>query len=242
VAGRLISLASALVLVAGCASGAPVAPTPAASPSRSVEASTTAASPGPSAAAYACSDETLGCAGSLTAGTHHTTNFERPFSFTVGAGWTNDRDIYRAYILQNSAAPDEEFIVWTRSAPAQQTPDCSPSRRPGYGTSVAEWLRSLQHDDRLGVTEIETFDLGSHPATRVKVSTKPGFAAVCPFNSDPFAVIVTDTEIPPTRHHGGTGAWLTFVDFGTDSVLIWNDGLRMPELALPVIKSMRFDD
>jgi hypothetical protein len=206
----------------------------------------TTASPAPSAATpspatgIVCDEETTGCAGPLTAGEHRTANFDHPFSFTVDDGWRNGRDIYRAYTLWSNRVPDEEFIVWSHAAPAMQTPDCGPARRPGYGTSVAEWLRSLNSDDRLDVSKPETFQLGQHAATRVKVGPKPTFKEMCPFNSDPFAVIVTDTENPPTRHHGGGGS-MTFVDFGDDAIVIWNDGQFMVDtVSLPVIKSIQF--
>ena len=40
---------------------------------------------------------------------------------------------------------------------------------------------------------------------------------------------------------------MTFVDFGDDAIVIWNDGgdvslEEMLDLSLPVIRSIRFDD
>jgi hypothetical protein len=235
-----------------CASGAaestrPSSPSAGSLASPASPTASVAASP---AAAFDCDEETVGCAGPLTAGQHATAHFERPFTFTVPAGWTNDRDIYRSYTMRAAAGPHAEFIVWTRAAPATQTPDCGPARREGFGTSVAEWLRSLTTDDRLDVTTQESFKLGTRAATRVELKVKGTFKVICEGNTDPFAVIVTDTEIPPTRNHGGGGpmtfASMTLVDFGDDAIVIWNDGgdvslQQMVGLSLPVIESMRFD-
>ena len=237
---RVTASATLLLTVVAACSGAATAPNPTASP----------ASPPPThdgasvSPAVVCDEETTGCAGALSAGEHRSMSFDHPFSFTVGEGWTNGRDLYRAYTLWSAQAPNAEFIVWSHAAPAEQTPDCSPARRPGFGTSVQEWLRSLTTDDRLEVTTPETFSLGSHAATRVEVKPKATFAGMCPFNTDPFAVLVTDTETPPTRAHGGAGS-MTLVDFGDDAIVIWNDGgdgttEHMVELSLPVIKSIRF--
>jgi selenophosphate synthetase-related protein len=53
--------------------------------------------------------------------------------------------------------------------------------------------------------------------------------------------MVTDTEIPPTRVRSGQGGAITFIDFGDDAVVIWNDGDAMVDSqSLPVIKTMRF--
>jgi len=200
---------------------------------------------GPSASvAFDCDEETTGRAGPLTAGEHRTGQFERPFMFTVPKGWTNGRDIYRSYVLRADVAPTAEFIVWTRSAPAMQTPDCTAARRPGFGTSVSEWLRSLKSDERLDVKVQESFQLGSHTATRVEAMPKPGFGSLCEGNTDPVVTLVTDTEIPPTRKHVAGGS-LTLVDFGDDAVVIWNDGgdvslQYMLELSLPIIHTIRF--
>ena len=240
-----------VLMTSGCSSVAtsdpPIAspltaasPAPSAAPAGSAAASDVAAS-----VAIDCAEETTGCAGPLSPGEHRSAQFERPFSFTIPDGWTNDRDIYRAYALRASVAPTAEFLVWTRSAPAKQTPDCSPARREGFGTSVSEWLRSLTTDERLDVKVRETFQLGSHAATRVEVMGKPEFGSMCPDNTDPFVVLVTDTEIPPTRHHSAGGS-MTLVDFGDDAVVIWNDGgdvslERMLELSLPIIHTIRFD-
>ena len=223
----------------GCGSSGPGSTSPSPSPSPSPVAPSVSA-------AFDCDEETVGCAGPLAAGEHRSVHFDHPFTFTVPTGWTNGRDIYRAYTLRADVAPDAEFIVWSYAAPAKQTPDCSPARREGFGTSVSEWLRSLNTDDRLDVTMKDTFKLGTHAATRVDVKAKSSFDVICEGNTDPFAVLVTDTEIPPTRHHGAGGT-ITFVDFGDDAILIWNDGYDvsgqpMGDASLPVIKTIRFDD
>jgi len=241
----LTVMAMVLAVLAGCGSNAPAsAPaTPEGGPATStIPAASTSV---PSASRVICDDETTGCTGPLAAGKHQTANFDHAFSFVVGDGWTNGRDIYRAYTLSSVAVPNAEFIVWSHAAPAMQTPDCTAARRPGFGTSVAEWLRSLSTDDRLDVTKRETFSLGAHAATRVEVATKPTFTAMCPLNTDPFAVIVTDTENPPTRAHGGAEASMTLVDFGDDAVVIWNDRgdgtlQGMLRVSLPVVESIRF--
>lgn len=252
--GVALGLATLMVVVAigcgssGLASTRPSGPSP--SDSTGPGASPSVVSPS-AGTGFDCDQETVGCAGPLTAGEQRTAHFDHPFTFTVPTGWTNDRDIYRAYTLRAAAAPYAEFIVWSYAAPARQTPDCSPARRDGFGTSVAEWVRSLTTDDRLDITLQETFQLGTHAATRVEVKTKSSFGVLCEGNTDPFAVIVTDTEIPPTRNHGGGGtttfASMTFVDFGDDAIVIWNDGGDVPlhemvDLSLPVIQSFRFDD
>lgn len=237
--------ATLVVVVNGACSPAAVGPTASpVSPSAAATASSQAPTASLSAAPVACDDQTTGCAGPLSPGDHRTANFDHPFSFTVGRGWRNGRDLYRAYTLWSDQAPDTEFIVWSHAAPAMQTPDCSAARRPGFGTSVAEWIRSLTSDDRLDVTKKETFQLGSHAATRVEVTTKPTFTAMCPFNTDPFAVIVTDTENPPTRAHGGRGpVSMTFVDFGDDAIVIWIETAdHMVELSSPVVESIQFQN
>jgi len=244
--GTLIALVEV-----GCSTGAPVTTSPSDAASVSLQTAAPSSSGAPAtvlrqSGAIACDEESVGCAGKLTAGVHRTAQFDHPFAFEVPEGWTNGRDVYRAYTLTMSAEPTAEFIVWSHAAPAKQTPDCGPARREGFGTSVPEWLRSLSTDDRLDVTPAETFMLGNHAATRVEVSARSTFKAMCPFNSDPFAVIVTDTETPPTRHHGGAGS-MTFVDFGNDAVVIWNDagdGTRADVLERfqPVILSIRFDN
>jgi hypothetical protein len=239
---RVTTAATLLLTMVAACSGNATGPNPTSS-SGTPAPSHDVASVSPAAV---CEEETTGCAGALSPGEHRSMNFDHPFAFTVGEGWTNGRDIYRAYTLSSAQAPNAEFIIWSHAAPAAQTPDCGPVRRPGFGTSVQEWLRSLTTDDRLDVTTRETFSLGSHAATRVEVKPKATFAAICPFSTGPFAVLVTDTENPPTRHHGGDGLMsMTFVDFGDDAIVIWNDGgdgttEHMLELSLPVIKSIRF--
>jgi len=190
-----------------------------------------------------CDAETVGCAGPLKAGARETIHFEKPFSFSVPAGWTNRIDVYRAYKLTYMSDPDDLFLVFTRAAPAKQLPDCGPARREGFGTSVSEWMRSLTTDDRLTVSKPETFQIGTHQATRVEIQPKSTFDTYCKGNTDPLAVIVTDTETPPTRHQGTDGrpTAMTFVDFGDDAVVIWTDGQYMVDgESLPVIKSMEF--
>jgi hypothetical protein len=111
----------------------------------------------------------------------------------------------------------------------------------GFGTSVSEWMRSLTTDDRIDVSKPEKFQLGTHQATRVVVRTRSTFKVTCQDNTDPFANMVTDTEIPPTRVRSGQGGAITFIDFGDDAVVIWNDGDAMVDSqSLPVIKTMRF--
>lgn len=247
--GAVLGLVTLIVFVAaGCgpSGAASLRPTESTAPASTRPAASASVVAPSAAGAFACDEQTVGCAGPLTPGEHRTAHFDHPFSFTVPAGWTNDRDLYRAYALRADAAPHAEFLVWSYAAPARQTPDCSAARREGFGTSVAEWLRSLKSDDRLDVTVRETFQIGTHAATRVEVKVKPTFNVICAGNTDPFAVIVTDTEIPPTRHHGGGGS-MTFVDFGDDAIVIWNDGgdvslEEMLDLSLPVIRSIRFDD
>ncbi len=259
---RALTLATAAWMVAGCMGGSET-PVTAQSGTDAPATRTTAlpaiVTPSPPEASkpaapstvITCDEGTIGCAGPLTPGQHTTDHFDHPFSFTVPEGWTNDRDIGRAYALRAAAAPNAEFLVWSHAAPAMQTPDCSAARRPGFGTSVAEWLRSLSSDDRVAVTKRETFDLGGRAATRVEIATKGTFKMLCPDNTDPFAVIVTDTFDPPTRAHGGgrsdsiAFASMTLIDFGDDAIVIWNDGgdvalARMVELAVPVIRSIRF--
>jgi hypothetical protein len=239
-----VGITLVVAVLAGCGAAAtPATSDSGASPTLESRPSSGSIARSPSPA-FDCDEETTGCAGPLATGEHRTAHFDHPFSFTVPDGWTNDRDIYRAYTLRSALAPHAEFIVWSHAAPARQTPDCSPARRAGFGTSVAEWLRSLKTDERLDVTMRESFYLGTHAATRVEVKAKPTFNVICEGNTDPFAVLVTDTEIPPTRHHGAGGS-MTLVDFGDDAVVIWNDGgdvsmERMVELSLPVIHSINF--
>jgi hypothetical protein len=242
-------LVVAAILV-GCAASTS-APSPLATSSSSPAASGPAASPAATAAtpkptvAVACEDQAQGCEGPLTPGEHRTHTYDHPFSFTVPAGWTNGLDNPRAYSLRVADAPNAEFIVWSHAAPAEQTTDCSAARMPGFGTSVSEWLRYLGSREGLEVGSPDVFEVSGHPATRVEIRTTAAFTAMCPFNTDPFPVLVTDTLTPPTRHHGGAPASMTFVDFGDDSIVIWNDGgdvglpVMMP-LALPVIRSISF--
>jgi hypothetical protein len=216
-------------------------------------AASLAASPAPSASspAFVCLDETTDCAGPLTAGEHATVSFERPFTFTVPDGWTNNLDRYRAYQFVSSQAPDSEFIVWTRAAPQAQTPDCSPAREPGFGTTTEEWLRFLASRPGLEVTEPTTTDLGGRTLTSVQVTAKPTWTALCFDNTSPAVLLVTDTEDPPTRGKlvavDGQG-YLGFVDVGGETVVIWVDGTKgapfahMLALAMPVIESIRFTD
>ena len=101
------------------------------------------------------------------------------------------------------------------------------------------------------MTEPVTFDLGGLEATSVEVAVDPSWTAMCPFNTDPFVVLVTDSEEPPTRNHGlwlGGRAHMGFVDVGDEAVVIWVDGADgqpfddMMALTQPVIESIRFED
>jgi hypothetical protein len=210
------------------------------------------AAPSPvSSPTFLCSDETTNCAGPLSLGDHATAHFDRPFTFTLPDGWTNGNDRYRAYELTSSKAPDSEFIVWSHAAPEAQTPDCSPAREPGFGTTTEEWLRFLASRPGLEVTEPTTTDLGGRTLTSVEVTVKPTWTALCFDNTSPAVLLVTDTEDPPTRGKlvaaDGQG-YLGFVDVGGETVVIWVDGAKgapfadMLALAKPVIESIRFTD
>jgi hypothetical protein len=215
-------------------------------------AASLAASPEPSrvsSPAFVCLDDTPDCAGSLTAGEHATVHFEQPLTFTVPAGWTNNVDRYRAYSLDSAQVPDGEFLVWTRSAPMAQTPDCSPAREPGFGTSTQEWLRFLASRPDLEVTEPTTTDLGGRTLTSVQVAVKPTWTAMCDGNTSPIALLVTDTEVPPTRVKFASvdgPVYMGFVDIGGEAIVVFIDAgdgtplADMLELAQPVIESIRF--
>src|SRR5262245_48954193 len=234
----LVGTTFAAVLIAACgASGAPGASRLSVAPSGGPATVQSSTPPEPSVA-YVCAGQTVGCAGHLAAGRNESGHFERPFRFTVPPGWANVRDIYRAYELQATSDADAGFIMFTRAAPARQLPDCGPARREGFGTSVSEWMRSLTTDDRLEVSKPETFMVGTHQATRVLINQKKTFNGYCEGNSDPLAIVVTDTETPPTRHHGTDGrpTAMTLVDFGDDAVVIWNDNKAMVSTwSLPII-------
>jgi len=201
--------------------------------------------------AFVCGDDTMDCAGPLTAGEHASVHFDRPFSFTATDGWTNVLDRYRAFQLSAAQAPDSEFIVWSHAAIPDQTPECEAVRKPGVGTMTEDWLAFLADHPGLDVSEPVTVDLGGRPATSVEVTVKGSWTTMCPFNTDPFVLLVTDSEEPPTRNHGvwlGGRAYMGFVDVGEEAVIIWVDGADgqpfndMVALAQPVIESIRFED
>jgi hypothetical protein len=231
----------AMMLITGCG-GAAAPPASVVSSSSSSPAAAAGSGAPVASVPWICDAKTVGCAGPLEAGTRETIHFERPFSFSVDAGWTNRIDVYRAYKLTYMSDPDDLFLVFTRAAPAKQQPDCGPARRDGFGTSVSEWMRSLTTDDRLTVSKPETFQIGTHQATRVQIQPRSTFDKYCEGNTDPLAIIVTDTEVPPIRHQGTDGrpTAMTLVDFGDDAVVIWTDGQSMLDASLPVIKSIQF--
>jgi hypothetical protein len=246
---RLWQLAPAIVLAAGCSAAAPAVTPSVAAPTNSPAATSPAPLVSPTAAtgAFVCEQETTGCSGRLSAGDHHTGSFDHPFTYTIAeAGhWSNVIDLARAYVFRVEEAPNAEFIVWSQAAPEAQMADCSAAREPDYGTSVSEWIRFLEETKRVKIVRSETFDLGAHRATRLELAPDPAFSGMCDFNTDPFSLLVTDTGNPPTRRHGGTPASMTLIDFGDDTLIVWNDGgdttlEAMMELSLPVIRSIRF--
>lgn len=228
-------LARAALVVTGLLPFATAAPGAAADPAASL-----AASP------FVCLDDTPDCAGPLATGDHATVHFDVPFTFATADGqWINNLDRYRAYSLMSVEAPESEFQVYSHAAPEAQTDDCSAAREPGYGTTTAEWLRYLTSHPGLDVTAPTTTDLGGRTLTSVMVSVKPTWTKVCPDNTDPVVLVVTDTEDPPTRRRYAGGS-MGFVDVGEEAVVIVVDasgGVTMDQMltrATPVIESIRF--
>ena len=123
-------------------------------------------------------------------------------------------------------------------------------RKPGVGTMTQDWPAFLADHPGLEVTEPVTFDLGGLEATSVEVAVDCHGPRCARSDTDPFVVLVTDSEEPPTRNHGlwlGGRAHMGFVDVGDEAVVIWVDGADgepfddMMALAQPVIESLRFE-
>lgn len=156
--------------------------------------------PVPSAtdAAYACDDPAFRCAGVLAAGGVSTAAFKPHLAFTIPAGWVNSLDRERTYNLRpptNSLF----FQVLSQVAIPNQNAYCTAERKPGAGTTVADFVQFFTTHPGLTATAPEAIKVGGYDGMRLTVHVNSSWTVRCPGSIGPAVVLVTDSVAKPDR-------------------------------------------
>ena len=185
----------------------------------------------------------------LPAGTHTSTVFQPPVTFTVPEGWALSDDS-ADYLQLRPAGQDILGIHMFRGvSAASQDPSCPVEAEPGVGTSSVElmsWIRGL---DGLNVSSPAMVTVGGLLGSSIDIAIKDGWTQSCSFaNGLPTVPLLVD---PGTGLRwviaGGERLRLYALDLPDGGTLIVDvddfEGSQFEPFlaaALPIIKSLQF--
>ena len=147
------------------------------------------APPGQPASAAATSGTT---ASALSAGTHTSTAFQPPVTFTVPDGWETAADT-AAYLQLRPAGSEVNGIHLFRDpVAASQDPTCPATPEPGVGATSTELVAWLRGRPGLTVGPPALATVGGLRGVSIDVAIKDGWTASCPFASgNPTVPLIT---------------------------------------------------
>jgi hypothetical protein len=209
IAAAVVIAVVGLALVAGCTSQSSVV-----APSANAT---------PAGTAFACDDDTTGCAGPLAAGQHTSTKFLLTLTFTTPDGWVNVRDIRRTYELKTNGL-GTPIEVMGLNAIAEQTASCGPVRKAGVGSSVQDIIAALKTHPGLVTTDPVPADVDGFKGQTIDFGIASTWDKKCPDDSiNPTVLLLTDTGEPPGRAIGYLSnqrvRW-TVIDVNGETVII----------------------
>lgn len=186
----------------------------------------------------------------LPAGTHSSTVFQPPVTFTVPDGWVLAADA-ADYLQLRPANQDLLGIHLFRGvSPMSQDPSCPVEAEPGVGTSSVElmsWIRGL---DGLNVSSPAMVTVGGLLGSSIDIAIKDGWTQSCSFaNGLPTVPLLVN---PGTGLQwviaGGERLRLYVLDLPDGGTLIVDvddfEGSQFEPFlaaALPIVKSLQFE-
>jgi hypothetical protein len=159
------SVAATLALLAGCASGNPEAPTPAAA-SSSAQGASAPVKPVPHLP--------------LPAGTYTSEVFKTPLTYTVPAGWKMFEDEPGQFGLALVANDHPCVCVWRDVSAAAKS--CAESPEPGVGKSAKDITTWLAKRKGLVTTKPKAVTVGGLSGYLIDIKMDPAWKGTCPFS------------------------------------------------------------
>ncbi len=117
----------------------------------------------------------------LPAGTHTSTGFQPPVTFTVPDGWWKPSDGASFLSLQPVTSDVVGIHLFRDPLPASQDPTCPTTPEPGVAATslaLAAWIRSLPG---LVVSSPRLVEVGGLRGTEIDVAIRSDWTASCPF-------------------------------------------------------------
>ena len=221
---------------------------PSASPTSSPASSPAATA---AASAFACDGETTGCAGPIAAGDHASANFIVPLTYRTPDGWVNVRDMNRTYALSTNSGLASPIEVLAMNAIADQTASCDPIKKSGVGSTVQDFVDYLRGHPGLVSSAPVPAEVDGFKGQTIDFNVASTWDKLCPSDSDPFVLLLTDTGQPPGRalgYHADERVRWTILDVRGTTVIIeatapivgGTDFATAVAAAQPVIDSIKF--
>ena len=221
---------------------------PSASPTSSPASSPAATA---AASAFACDGETTGCAGPIAAGDHASANFIVPMTYRTPDGWVNVRDMNRTYALSTNSGLASPIEVLAMNAIADQTASCDPIKKSGVGSTVQDFVDYLRGHPGLVTSAPVPAEVDGFKGQTIDFNVASTWDKLCPSDSDPFVLLLTDTGQPPGRalgYHGDERVRWIILDVRGTTVIIeatapivgGTDFATAVAAAQPVIDSIKF--
>jgi hypothetical protein len=178
-----------------------------------------------------CEDGLPGCAGTLSRGSHRSTNLVPPLKYETADGlWANVIDVPDVYKIDSMSDPtpgSPYIIVWTNASIADQEVSCSTDPDPTRGRAAADWIELVTTHPGLESTDPVEFSIGGRPARQVELSIAADWTLTCPDHTGPYVTLLTQRVEDQVAEYGVPSderLLLTVVDIGNRTVVIQSYG------------------
>ena len=169
------------------------------------------------------------CLGPLVPGTHHTSEFWTPISYTVPGGWGNYEDLPGNFLLvppgsslDGVDAGTSDYIgIFLNAAVAAE---CEERPAIGVGTTADAMAAALRDREGLVVTEPVPVEVGGLSGVMIDIDLDPGLAGGCfvpELSSRMWPLIIGNG--PASLHHVQGPTWTTrlyLLDHGLTNIVI----------------------